>query len=109
MYETVEFSSNSDGTFAVSLAVPAEVANGTYYIRAEQIRSGDTAPSYFYNRFLVGPAGDGSLLPTTGSSMEGALNVLTMLGLALLASVLASRGFWPFGGENKQLKLTVWC
>jgi hypothetical protein len=101
IYETVEFSSQSDGTFAVSLTIPTELTNGTYYVRVEQTRAGGVTPFYYYNRFQVGPAGDNAMLPTTGTNLEATLIVPIALGLVVLLSVLSS-GVWAVWRDERE-------
>ena len=83
----VEFSANSDGSFAVSLAIPDNLADGSYYVRAEQIKTGNVRPFYYYHRFYVGAVDQAGLLPGTGNaknvpsstSPEGGIVGLTLL------------------------------
>ncbi|MDX1522907.1 MAG: hypothetical protein R3264_14865 [Anaerolineae bacterium] len=89
--ETVEFSPNTDGTFAVSLNIPAGTANGTYYVRAEQIGPRGTIQAYYYNKFQVGTPNDDAFLPNTGlESTSLALRLQVGFAILLLLILLAS-------------------
>jgi len=89
VFETVEFSPNADGTFAVSLTVPPGTPDGTYYVRAEQTKAGGTIPFYYYNRFQVGSTIDSALLPTTGQSVSTPYALMLGITLPLLLIMVA--------------------
>lgn len=79
-----------DGTFDVTLALPASVPNGYAQLVLTQPSQGEAGTT-----FLVGPRGEGaSLTPTEGGSFfdsrlgAGVVFAATLVGIALIAIVL---------------------
>lgn len=92
-----------DGTFEARLVVPANVAGGLYYIRAEQTGANGTVTQFYWNQFTIlgsgttPPDSGGSVppgsLPTTGDApLESALVPLMLAVLACAG--LVGRGMY---------------
>lgn len=90
---TVTFTPAADGTFRTSLTVPADIADGRYFVRGEQFTASGNVMHYYYNTFAVGNVDLGTLLPVTGVVPGTSLSVTAMLAL-LLALTMVARGVY---------------
>ena len=84
---STEFSTSADGTFEASIAVPADTADGQYYVRAEQFRANGSRLHYYYNAFIVGISGEDALLPETGTVAGTPFTATATLSLLLLVAM----------------------
>lgn len=90
-FATVTVTPADDGTFAASFTIPDSVADGRYFLRAEQFSDTGNVLQYYWNGFTVGTMAEGALLPETGAIPGTPFTVTAMLAL-LLAVGLVLRG-----------------
>jgi len=90
-FVTQKVSPAADGTFSATLIVPDDLAEGHYFIRAEQFSAAGKVLQYYWNGFIVSApvATAGALLPETGTVMPGtSLSITVMLALLLLGGMI---------------------
>ena len=85
----VTVSAVKDGTFSATLSVPADVADGRYYVRGEQFTASGNVMQYYYNSFIVGAPAEIALLPVTGTVPGMPLTVTATLALLLILTMTA--------------------
>lgn len=85
-----------DGTFSATLSVPANIADGRYYVRGEQFTANGNVMQYYYNTFIVGAPTEVAMLPVTGTVPGTSLTITATLALLLILSMTA-RGVYALG------------
>lgn len=90
-FVTQEVSPVADGTFSATLIVPNDLAEGHYFVRAEQFSATGNVLQYYWNGFIVSTpvTAAGALLPETGTVLPGtSLSITVMLALLLLGGMI---------------------
>jgi hypothetical protein len=88
---TEETSAADDGTFSVTVTIPADVPDGIYAMRAEQFGPNGGVLHFYWNVFTVGAGGEGPFLPASGGEMQQEVSeYIIILGLLVIAVMLGS-------------------
>ncbi len=90
-FVTRKVSPAAEGTFSAKLTVPDDLAEGHYFVRAEQFSAAGNVLQYYWNGFIVGApvATTGALLPETGARLPGtSLGVTAVFALLFLGGMI---------------------
>ncbi len=99
-FATVTVTPADDGTFAASFTIPDGMADGRYYLRAEQFSATGNVLQYYWNGFTVGAMAESALLPETGAIPGTPFTVTAMLALLLLVGMVL-RGVYAVASAHR--------